>query len=131
MALLCVVQVISKSNIGITLLPLIPHLTSHTAPCKVSWRPGVTKLVLIERDAELVQWLMPRLRTILNPWLLPSLDIRIGDAFETLPLVRNADVALVDIFPNFGGAESRRQLAALRDGPFGANGGEVVGWGVT
>ena len=38
--------------------------------------PKVTKLILIERDVELVAWLMPRLRRILNPWLLTSLEVR-------------------------------------------------------
>ena len=46
-----------------------------------------------------------------------------------LPLV-TADVALVDIFPDYGGSESRRQLERLRRVSSIAV-KEVVGWGVT
>jgi hypothetical protein len=97
--------------------------------CVTLFLSKVTKLILIERDVELVAWLMPRLRRILNPWLLTSLDVHVGDAFETLPLV-TADVALVDIFPDYGGSESRRQLERLRRVSSSAV-KEVVGWGVT
>lgn len=66
---------------------------------EVSKRKQVTRLTLIERDKGLVDWLLPRI----TPHLARPLDvIVIGDVFQELPKMA-ADVALLDVYPNFGG----------------------------
>lgn len=65
---------------------------------EVSQRRNVRSLVLIERDAELVEWLFPRLA----PHLRIPVEVIVGDVRSVLPGLR-ADVALVDVFPGYGG----------------------------
>lgn len=65
---------------------------------EVSKRKQVTKLRLIEQSRDLVDWFWPRI----EPQLGCKVDIVIGDARELLPKMK-ADVALVDIFPDYGG----------------------------
>jgi len=65
---------------------------------EVSHRRQVTSLVLVERDAELVEWLVPRLA----PHLGMPVEVIVGDAYKVMPLL-TADIALVDIFPRYGG----------------------------
>jgi hypothetical protein len=70
---------------------------------EVSKRPQVKKLVLIERSRDLVDWLLPRIR----PHLGRALDdVVVEDAYEALPKM-SADVALIDIFPSYGGNDFR------------------------
>lgn len=64
---------------------------------EVSRRKQVKRLRLVEREASLVDWLMPRI----EPHLGCKVEVIIGDAYEELPKLK-ADVALVDIFPNYG-----------------------------
>jgi len=65
---------------------------------EVSRRRQVTSIVLVERDAALVEWIFPRLA----PHLGMPVEVIVGDAFKVLPQL-TADVALVDIFPGYGG----------------------------
>lgn len=71
---------------------------------EVSRRKQVTKLILVEKEQELVDWILPR--------ILPHLgrkldDIIVGDAYEEMPKL-TADVGLVDIFSGYGGNDSER-----------------------
>lgn len=68
----------------------------------VSARKQVTKLTLVERSQELVDWLLPRIRPHLDARLEKKLKVIVGDAHEVLPKLA-ADVALVDIFSSYGG----------------------------
>lgn len=66
---------------------------------EVSKRKQVTRLTLVERSRELIDWLLPRVR----PYLARELDeVVVDDAYEALPKM-SADVALVDIFKGYGG----------------------------
>jgi len=65
----------------------------------VTNKRNVTKVTLIERDRAVVDWVMPRIWDRLGP---VSVEVRIGDARTILTKMR-ADVALVDIFYNYGG----------------------------
>lgn len=62
-------------------------------------RRSVTSVVVIERDASLVTWLMPHIERHLPAG---KVQVVIGDAWKELPKLE-ADVALVDVFPNYGG----------------------------
>lgn len=101
----------------------------HTVVCglglghqllEVARRPEVERLTLCEIDGELVEWLMPRI----VPHAGRPIEVRIGDAFELLPRLR-ADIALVDVFPAYGGNEAA--MARLRATCPGI--GELWGWG--
>jgi hypothetical protein len=65
---------------------------------EVSKRRQVKELVLLEKSAELVDWLLPRIKPLLHCELK---DVVIGDAYKKLPKMK-ADVALIDIFPSYG-----------------------------
>ena len=69
---------------------------------EVSHRRQVTHLTLVERSAELVDWIYPRLLGYLG---MP-VEVIIGDAYEVLPQLK-ADVALVDIFEGYGNNNER------------------------
>jgi hypothetical protein len=64
---------------------------------EASHRRQVKRLVLVERDAELVEWILPRLA----PHLGMPVEVVLGNAYEALPRMA-ADVALVDIFSDYG-----------------------------
>jgi hypothetical protein len=64
---------------------------------EVSRRKQVKRLRLVEHDASLIDWLMPRI----EPHLGRKVEVIVGDAYVKLPKL-TADVALVDIFPNYG-----------------------------
>lgn len=65
---------------------------------EVSKRKQVKRLTLIERNQELVDWLLPRIK----PHLGRELDeVVVDDACTALPKLK-ADVALVDIFKSYG-----------------------------
>ncbi len=68
----------------------------------VSKRMRVKRVILVELDQELVDWIMPRIQ----PHLKSSLEVHVGDAYEIIPKLR-ADVALIDIFPGYGDGFSR------------------------
>ncbi len=65
---------------------------------QVSKRTQVQEIVLVEKSRELVDWLLPRIKTHLAR---PIDDVVIGDAYKVLRKMV-ADVALIDIFPSHG-----------------------------
>ena len=87
---------------------------------EVSRRVQVKRVTLVELSAELVDWLLPQIR----PRIRRPLAVEVGDAFEVLPRLR-ADVALVDIYPEYGGnARATERLARTSPGIR-----RVWGWG--
>jgi len=65
----------------------------------VSWKKNVKRITLVEHSHELVGWLGPRINAYVNQSV--RLDVLVGDAYQVVPELE-ADVALIDIFPNFG-----------------------------
>jgi hypothetical protein len=65
---------------------------------EVSKRRQIKELTLVEQSQDLVDWLWPHI----EPQLGCKVNVVIGDAQKLLPTM-HADVALVDIFPDFGG----------------------------
>lgn len=76
---------------------------------EVSKRLQVTKVILVELDQELVDWMMPRLQ----PHLKKPVEVHVGDAYEIIPTLQ-ADVALIDIFPGYGDGFARVAELARR-----------------
>lgn len=76
---------------------------------EVSRRIQVKRVILVELDQELVDWILPRIR----PHLRKPLDVHVGDAYEIIPTLR-ADVALIDIFPGYGDGFARVAELARR-----------------
>jgi hypothetical protein len=74
---------------------------------EVSKRKQVTKVTLVEKSQELVDWLLPRI----EPFLGRPLDqVIVDDAYEEVPKL-TADVALIDIFKGYGNnAERAKRL---------------------
>lgn len=64
---------------------------------EVCRKKNVERVTLIEVDEKLVDWVLPRLELSGKP-----VEVVVGDARELLPSM-SADVALVDIFPHYGG----------------------------
>jgi len=64
---------------------------------EVCRKKSVKRVTLIEVDQKLVDWVLPRLDLSGKP-----VEVIVGDARELLPSM-SADVALVDIFPYYGG----------------------------
>ena len=74
---------------------------------EVSKRLQVKEIVLVELSQELVDFYLPRVR----PLVKKRLTVLVGDAFEVIPTL-TADVALLDMFPAYGGNEpATRELA--------------------
>ena len=74
---------------------------------EVSKRLQVKEIVLVELNQELVDFYLPRVR----PLVKKRLTVLVGNAFEIVPTL-TADVALIDIFPAYGGNEpATRELA--------------------
>lgn len=73
---------------------------------EVSRRPTVKRVILVELDQELVDWIMPQIL----PHMRKRPEIHVGDAYEIIPTLR-ADVALIDIFPGYG--DGFRRVAEL------------------
>jgi len=67
---------------------------------EVSHRPTVRAITLVEKNPELVSWLLPRIRTHMDPRV--PLRVIVGSAYDIVPQL-TADVALIDIFPRYGG----------------------------
>lgn len=67
--------------------------------CKVAARKQVKRITLVETSAELVKWILPRLDLCGR-----KVEVVLGNAFELVPKME-ADVALVDVFPHYGGNE--------------------------
>jgi len=81
---------------------------------EVSRRLQVKRVTLVERSQELVDWLLP----VIRPYLRKPLKVIVGDAYTVIPTLR-ADVALIDIFPRYGGAQQKldaikRQTKGIR-----------------
>jgi hypothetical protein len=87
---------------------------------EVSKRLQVKEVVLVERSQELVDFYLPRVR----PLVKKRLTVLVGDAYEVLPTLA-ADVALVDIFPSYGGNEAATRELARRSPKIK----KVWGWG--
>jgi hypothetical protein len=69
---------------------------------EVSKRLQVKKVILVELDQELVDWMMP----VIQPHLRKPVEVHVGDAYEIIPTLQ-ADVALIDIFPGYGDGFAR------------------------
>jgi len=65
---------------------------------EVSKKKSVKKITVVEKSAELVRFIWPEIQKHLN---MP-VELIVGDAYEVLPSL-TADIALIDIFPNYGG----------------------------
>jgi hypothetical protein len=79
---------------------------------EVTKRLQVKRVTIVELDAELVEWIMPRIR----PHLRKPVEVVVGDAYEVIPRLK-ADVALIDIFPGYGDGFRRvGELAARSPG---------------
>lgn len=76
---------------------------------EVSKRIQVKRVILVELDQELVDWILP----VVRPHMRKPLQVVVGDAYEVIPTLE-ADVALIDIFPGYGdGFQRVRELAAM------------------
>jgi len=77
---------------------------------RVANNPNVTEVILVERDPELVDWILPRLCSLL-PKDKP-IHVVLGDMYDVLPRL-SADTALLDIWPSYGEVEEEvRELMA-------------------
>jgi hypothetical protein len=74
---------------------------------EVSHRKQVKKIVLVEKDKSLVHWILPRIKPFMKNPVYPRFEVVIGDAYAVMPKM-TADVALVDIFPSYGGNQIGR-----------------------
>jgi hypothetical protein len=72
---------------------------------EVSKRKQVTKITLVEKSQELVDWLLPAIREKMHG--NAELEVIVGDAYEIIPKMK-ADVALIDIYPGYGYNEFKR-----------------------
>jgi spermidine synthase len=72
----------------------------------VSKRLPVKRVVVVELDQELVDWILP----VIQPHVRKPLEVIVGDAYEIVPKLK-ADVALIDIFPGYG--DGYRRVAEL------------------
>lgn len=76
---------------------------------EVSKRLQVKEIVLVELSQELVDFYLPRVR----PFIKKRLTVIVGDAYQIVPTL-TADVALIDIFPAYGGNEAATLALARR-----------------
>ena len=76
---------------------------------EVSKRLQVKEIVLVELSQELVDFYLPRVR----PLIKKRLTVLVGDAFQIIPTL-SADVALLDMFPAYGGNEAATRALASR-----------------
>ena len=68
---------------------------------EVAKRKQVKEIVLIEKDQEIVDWILPELRRVFPEETKKIVEIVVGDAMKEIPKL-TADVALVDIFKGYG-----------------------------
>lgn len=87
-------------------------------------RKQVKKVTVVEKDQELVDWLLPRILQGEENVGKNRLQVIVGDAYEELPKL-TADVALVDIFDGYGG--NKDDTDRIRDSS--PNIRSVWGWG--
>lgn len=64
-------------------------------------KPKVTQVTLVERSPELIDWILPRVLAKVGPHHA-QVDAVIGNAYDVVPKL-HADVALIDIYPGYGG----------------------------
>jgi len=76
---------------------------------EVSKRLQVKEIVLVELSQELVDFYLPRVL----PLVKKRLTVLVGDAFQIIPTL-SADVALLDMFPAYGGNEPATRALASR-----------------
>lgn len=76
---------------------------------EVSKKKSVKKITLVEKSEGLIAMVWDALRPHLGK---VDLDIIVGDAYDVLPKLK-ADVALVDIFPYYGGNRFRRKTPSI------------------
>jgi spermidine synthase len=76
---------------------------------EVSKRFQVKEIVLVEQSQELVDFYLPRVRSLVKK----KLTVIVGDAYEVVPTL-SADVALIDIFPGYGHNEAATRELARR-----------------
>lgn len=74
---------------------------------EVSKRLQVKRVILVERNRELVDWLLP----VVRKHVRKPLEVVVGDAYAEIPKLK-ADVALIDIFPRYG--EGHQGVARLK-----------------
>ena len=68
---------------------------------EVMHKKGVKEVTLVERSQELVDWLMPSINAHIYDTKV-VLNTIVGDAHDVVPKLK-ADVALIDIWPRYGG----------------------------
>lgn len=74
---------------------------------EVSKRLQVKRIVVVEIDQELVDWILP----VIKPHVRKPVEVVVGDAFVEIPKL-TGDIALVDTFPGYGdGFKVVQQLA--------------------
>lgn len=64
----------------------------------VAKKKSVKRITVVERSGELVRFIWPEIQKHLR---MP-VELIVGDAYEVLPTL-TADIALIDIFPHYGG----------------------------
>jgi hypothetical protein len=89
---------------------------------EVSKRLAVKRIVLVELDTELVEWILP----VIRPHVRKPLEVIVGDAYEVIPTLK-ADIALIDIFPGYG--DGFRRVAELAKQSPGIK--RMWGWGTS
>ncbi len=63
---------------------------------------GATRVTLVERDQELVDWVLPRvLDAVAGHAVTAPIEVIVGDAYQVVPTLE-ADIALIDIYPRYG-----------------------------
>ena len=67
----------------------------------IAQRKQVTEIIIIEQSADLLAWIRPQIKTLL-PKNAPPIKFKIGDARSLIPKME-ADRALIDIWPSYGG----------------------------
>lgn len=62
--------------------------------------PGVTQITLIDKNAELADFILPKLCGSVPKRV--KVDVRIGDLFASTAGLEHADLAIIDIWPTYG-----------------------------
>ncbi len=91
---------------------------------EVGKRTAVTSITVVERSSELCDLIMPRAMVLLAAAGKPKVKVIVGDAFKVLPTLE-ADVALVDVFPEYGNNHAATAQLARACKKIG----KVWGWG--
>lgn len=76
---------------------------------EVSRRLQVKRITLVEVNQELVDWLLPTIRRHMKK----PVKVIVDDAYKAIPKLK-ADIALIDIFPGYGGAQAKIDALARR-----------------